>query len=426
MKPSSVLLVNPWIYDFAAYDFGIKPLGLLQVASHLRKKCDVSLIDCLSGSARSKRTSGFSKFRKEKIDKPKPLKNTSRPYFRYGIPVDDFREKLLRVEKPHDIYVTSGMTYWYPGVQFAIKILKELFPETPVTLGGIYATLCFAHARRESGADRVCRGEYLDSETDIDSPAYDLLEEKDILPVRLSKGCPNRCSYCASGILSPVFMQRDPLRVFEDIMYCRRMFKTKTFVFYDDALLYNAETGIKKLLRMIAASGEKINFHTPNGLHAKMIDEELAYLLRKTGFRDVRLSLETSDEELQEITGNKVTNRDLKRAVLLLMEAGFSGEDIGIYVLAGAPWLNIEKTKKDILFVNSMGVKAVIASYSPIPGTKDYDILAETGLIEEGMDPLWHNKAIFAERLMPGLSEEIKKLRRFTSAIQRSTEGKRR
>ena len=36
-RPPHILLINPWITDFVAYNFWIKPLGLLQIASFLRK-----------------------------------------------------------------------------------------------------------------------------------------------------------------------------------------------------------------------------------------------------------------------------------------------------------------------------------------------------------------------------------------------------
>ena len=32
------LLINPWIYDFSAYDFGIRPVGLLRIGEFLRRK----------------------------------------------------------------------------------------------------------------------------------------------------------------------------------------------------------------------------------------------------------------------------------------------------------------------------------------------------------------------------------------------------
>jgi hypothetical protein len=43
-----ILLINPWITDFAAYNFWIKPLGLLHIASLLRENgFRVTLIDCI-------------------------------------------------------------------------------------------------------------------------------------------------------------------------------------------------------------------------------------------------------------------------------------------------------------------------------------------------------------------------------------------
>src|SRR5436190_23826286 len=46
MKPR-ILLVNPPIYDFSAYDFWLKPCGLLRVAGFLRGQADFSLFDFL-------------------------------------------------------------------------------------------------------------------------------------------------------------------------------------------------------------------------------------------------------------------------------------------------------------------------------------------------------------------------------------------
>jgi hypothetical protein len=66
IKMKSYLLINPWIYDFAAYDFGIKPVGLLRIAEYLRQQSNnVYLIDCLDGCSKQKDGYGFSKIRKD-------------------------------------------------------------------------------------------------------------------------------------------------------------------------------------------------------------------------------------------------------------------------------------------------------------------------------------------------------------------------
>ncbi|MCX5692724.1 MAG: B12-binding domain-containing radical SAM protein [Candidatus Omnitrophica bacterium] len=419
-----ILLVNPWIYDFSAYDFGMKPVGLLRIGEFLRRKgAKVDLADCLGGCSRHKDEYGFSKIKKEKIEKPETLKNIERPYFRYGISIPEFLEKISAFSEIDEIYVASGMTYWYPGVHLAIKLLKERFNKTPVMLGGIYATICHKHARLTSGADVVWKGRYLDREYfywDGFYPAYDLLSDREILPIQLTAGCPFRCTYCASRMFNSRFEMKDPVDLFEEVMYYNRKFGTRSFVFYDDALAYRNSEGIKRFLRLVIASGMELTFHTPNGLHARFIDEELAELFKKANFKDLRISLETSDEGVQQFTGGKVSNNDLKLALRNLKEAGFAKKDLGVYILMGASYIDMEKTMDDILFINALGAKAVLASYSPIPGTLDYKILLKNKIIKENIDPLWHNKTIFSELFMPSYIQKAREIRRFTSNLNKS------
>lgn len=38
MNSPRVLCINPWIYDFTAYDYWSEPLGLLYIASFFRER----------------------------------------------------------------------------------------------------------------------------------------------------------------------------------------------------------------------------------------------------------------------------------------------------------------------------------------------------------------------------------------------------
>ena len=160
-----ILLVNPWIHDFAAYDYWAKPLGLLYIGSVLRNEgFRVKLVDCLNDPEALRfgtRKNGRGRFRKEEISKPAALAHIPRRYSRYGMSPGRFREALHQCGRPDAIFVTSVMTYWYPGVFEAIEIIKQLFPDVPLALGGIYATLCPEHARARSGADLVVEGDVL-------------------------------------------------------------------------------------------------------------------------------------------------------------------------------------------------------------------------------------------------------------------------
>ena len=50
------------------------------------------------------------------------------------------------------------MTYWASGVKETIEIIKEIYPDVPIVLGGIYATLNFNHAKKYTLADLVVKG----------------------------------------------------------------------------------------------------------------------------------------------------------------------------------------------------------------------------------------------------------------------------
>ena len=170
MRQPRLLLINPWIYDFAAYDLWAKPLGLLYLAAILRRNgFTVDFIDCLSTrhsetsgglkSERGKRRKfGTGNFLRTPIPKPAGLKDIPRTYSRYGIIPEEFKAGLKAIDRPDAVLVTSLMTYWYPGVFEAIRLAKEIFPGVPVILGGIYATLCTDYARERSGADYVLSG----------------------------------------------------------------------------------------------------------------------------------------------------------------------------------------------------------------------------------------------------------------------------
>ena len=62
-----ILLINPWITDFAVYNFWIRPLGLLCIASLLRANgFRVTLIDCLGFPSKLKST-GMESFLRQRL-----------------------------------------------------------------------------------------------------------------------------------------------------------------------------------------------------------------------------------------------------------------------------------------------------------------------------------------------------------------------
>lgn len=95
-----------------------------------------------------------------------------------------------------------------------------------------------------------------------------------------------------------------------------------------------------------------VNFHTPNGLHARFITPAVAGLLKSTGFVKPRISLESADPEKQTATGSKITNEEFQGAASYLKEAGYTPGGYIAYIMLGMPDQNLDDVRKSIDFAN--------------------------------------------------------------------------
>ena len=419
---NKILLVNPWIHDFAAYDVWAKPLGLLTLAAILRDHgYHVSYVDCLdrfhprAQQSDPRARCGRGPFLKTPLPSPEPLAHIPRTYSRYGIAQEWLREDLRRLPHPDVILVTSLMTYWYPGVQETIAVLKAAFPGVPVMLGGVYATLCAEHARAHSGADLVIGGEsesrILDlvgdvcgarvamrfDPEDMDSwprPALDLQREVAYLPLQTSRGCPFDCAYCASRRLNPRRRLRSPQGVLDEIRHWHQHNGLRDIALYDDAFLVDADSHARPLLEGIIRLNFNLRLHTPNALHIGRITADLAELMFRAGFHTLRLGLETAAFEQRSSLDAKVTADEFAGCIDHLRRAGFRREQLGAYLLAGLPGQSLAALKRSIDIVHQANITPIPAYYTPIPGTRLWEDAVAASPYDLNADPLFSNNAI--------------------------------
>lgn len=424
------LLVNPWVTDFAAFDLWAKPLGLLQLAALLREGgAGVALVDCLARGAAGDVTGtgvspgkehrfGTGAYSRVLIPKPAVVASLPRHYYRYGMASERLRAILEDLPKPDAVWVTSLMTYWYPGVQQTIALVREVYPDTVLWLGGIYATLCPNHAAKTSGADVILTGSLEEIPQRVHaltgftlrnagawgrletwpSPALDLVRPLRYVPLLTSWGCPFRCSYCASRILQPRRARKTAETIFREVVTWHQSDGVVDYAFYDDALLLDAEGSLKPALKRLSREGPSVRFHTPNALHVCGLTDEWCELLAASGFTSVRLGLETTHPDHQREWGGKVHTRMFRAAVERLHRAGFSPTGIGVYLLAGLPGQRPQEVRDAIRVVREAGAQPYLCEYSPVPGTKLWDEARRVSPFDLSHEPLTHNNTFFACR----------------------------
>jgi radical SAM superfamily enzyme YgiQ (UPF0313 family) len=342
---------------------------------------------------------------------PSCLRHVPRRYSRYGQDPDLVRTALRALAPaPDAVLIGTTMTYWYPGAISAARMVKDIWPRTLVVAGGTYATLCTEHAASFECFDLVLPGP-LEQETNWRrlwsglnaSPpplpansglglALDAYPDPAFSILMGSRGCPYACSYCASSVLNPGFVQKSaPEVIAEAEAELRR--GVPDFAFYDDALLVKPQTWLIPLLTRLIQTGSKARLHTPNALHVRHITKDLAQLLRKAGLVTVRLGLETAD--FSHRADSKLTSSEWEQGLSCLFAAGFSPSQIGAYILFGLPEQDNRSVEAAIDLARSHGIRPHLAQYSPIPGTSLFAKATAHSPYPVAHEPLFQNNALW-------------------------------
>lgn len=290
-----------------------------------------------------------------------------------------------------------------------VRLLRRVWPRTPIVLGGIYATLCPEHACGQE-VDLVLQGplersdnwnrfwRFLGGDPPPIPPNAGLEPALDLYPhpafsvLMGSRGCPFACPYCASKHLFPGHVHQSPAGLTRTL--ARETARgVRDFAFYDDALLVKAESWLLPWLEQMILDGVSIRLYTPNAVHVRYLTPAMCRLMRRAGFQTIRLGLETAafSDRLDE----KVSAEQWSSGIAALLEAGFQAEQIGAYILFGLPGQNMEEVRESIRFVRSFGLRPHLSFYSPIPGSLLFEQACAASPHPLREEPLFHNPSLW-------------------------------
>ena len=407
-----VLLVNPPIFDFTAYDFWLRPYGMLRVAGLAQHACELTYFDYLVSNRRD--AWGRGRFFDQPVAKPAIFQDLARRFRRFGRPRDEFRAFIKG--RAFDLaMIQTSMTYWYPGIKEVIEDLRRHAPHMPIILGGVYATLCPAHARSLE-VDLVVSGGDL-------RPLWRLLPPPepsapywhpsmgDVAVTKLSDGCPFRCTYCAVPLLCPEFRARPAAECLQEVRGLARA-GVRQIAFYDDALLFRTEDVLRPFLQGVMRERLSLSFHAPNALNVRFLTPEIARLMVQAGFCTFFLGLESTAVGWLQQTGGKLSAQESADAIASLRGAG--ARFITAYILLGHPDAGAQEVESAMHFAHDLGLRILLSEFAPVPGTVDGERCRQWTDLDE---PLAHNKTAFTlRRLGAGEVTRLKALCRTLNA----------
>ena len=246
----------------------------------------------------------------------------------------------------------------------------------------------------ESGKIKADFGEVLENLDEIGLPAYDLLDldnykkfasgnDSGSIGVMMDRGCPFKCTYCASMIIhGSSIRSKSNERIIDDLLYLRDECGFNNIILWDD-LFAARKKKFMSLSKEIVERGvnDGLTFYMPSGLSVRVMNFDLLDSIFALGFGYVRIMIESGSEYSQEHLIKKKV--DLDKARELISYSRNQGVRVETNILFGFPGETKEYMQQTIDYIKTIDIDWIQVFVAlPLPGTEMFDQFAEVGLVD--------------------------------------------
>ncbi len=369
------LLINPPFYRFLGLEQDYVPLSLLAVGSQMSSDGDDVYIKNME-VGQNVHYAGYSERANHYDIYRDALHN----------PQHHIWQELVNVID--DIYPDRiGINVLNVKFQSALKIIDiSKSRNIPVIVGG-------NHPSNEpsvypDGVD-VFRGEYeshggrLKNLDETPFPNYDLLLDtyspNGYAHVLSTRGCPFRCSFCASKIMwNRKVTYKSIDRILEEMKHVHFSFGSDYFTFWDETFTANK----KRLVEFCS------KYYIPAlwrcDTRADSITDEMVQMMKNSGCGQMSLGIESGDNETLKAIQKGETTRDFMRASEILNKHKVQWK---AYMIIGFPYDTEDSILESIAFVKSLKpFRITLSFFTPYKGTDLFDEVKAMGLINDTYD----------------------------------------
>ncbi|OGI08099.1 MAG: hypothetical protein A2Y40_09780 [Candidatus Margulisbacteria bacterium GWF2_35_9] len=401
-----ILLLQAPIEDFYLTEIRLYPLGLLYLATMLRRNGhEVKILDCLNPL--KKQTiplpSQFNYLKKYYSEKEiGPLKLFG-AYYRFGLS-DEEIVSHIKAFSPDVIGISCNFTAYFNATTQLIRKIKKIFPAIQIVIGGYHATIYEKEIlKKHLEIDAIVKGpdesaflEAIHAEPPTTSscfstqyPDRSLLTEshykmhkQNFTFITATRGCPKNCSFCTvSSMHGRTFVTRPVERIIHEMLDCYNNYHIRVFDFEDDNLSLN-RTWFNQLLEEICLNFPKkdIVLYAMNGISIETLSSDILDKMWRAGFRNLNISLVTAEDSYKTKLGRPFLNEQFRDIVLSAREIGFS---ITAYFILGLPDQTEENLISTIDYLRSFDILISPSVFYPPPGTAMFQDLSQNKLINE-------------------------------------------
>jgi len=197
--------------------------------------------------------------------------------------------------------------------------------------------------------------------------------------ISTSRGCPQRCIFCASGIVSGRKIRlRSVPSVIVEIKECIKKYNMSNFFFSADTFTWDKEWVID-LCKEIINKNIKIRWGTNSRVDT--LDEDRISWMKKAGCHIIGFGAESASQLILDKIKKGINVEQINNVISLCKR--YDIESFLIFVI-GFPWETNETISDTVDFVKKTEASFIEVNIAyPFPGTEFYDIAKESGLFEE-------------------------------------------
>jgi len=238
--------------------------------------------------------------------------------------------------------------------------------------------------RADGGVKATKKREIIRPLDNIPLPARDVLEKGEMSYMFTSRGCPYNCAFCSSTRFWGTVRLFSAEYVFNEMKFLIDNYHTKHIHFYDDLFIIDRQR-IRDLIRLMEEHGYLGKVQFSGHGRANLIDDEMAMMLKRMGWKAVAMGLESANEEtLNYLKGGTVTVADNKRSVELIKKHGMRVH--GSFII-GAPKETRAQMMDTFNFIRNNDFDEIFTNLlTPLPGTPVWDYAKARGLVSDDMD----------------------------------------
>ena len=218
-------------------------------------------------------------------------------------------------------------------------------------------------------------------------PAFGLIRRKfyqrygrDSIVVTAGRGCPLKCSYCATGAESWMgFRKRSVAAVLRELRAASAGRQVGFVDFEDENLTMDRRWFLELMEGIRDIYGDSLpELRAMNGLFPPTLTAAVVRAMKTTGFKTLNLSLGSADAGQLKRFNRPDVREAFDRALGYARCEGLSA--VG-YIIVGAPDQDPLSSVDDLLFLARRRVLAGVSVFYPAPGSADYERCRALGLM---------------------------------------------